>query len=144
MPDFAWPWALLALPLPWLAMRLLPVAPQRLQAALRVPYAHAFKSMRIVDTNVRRARLRRWLPLLGWMLLCVAAARPQQLGDGRARALEPRGREEPDEVPGDEGEHRLEARLVERDRLPQHEGDRGQQQHPRRVGSRGLIPQVFE
>jgi len=86
MPDFAWPglawpWALLALPLPWLAMHFLPAAPRRLQAALRVPYARAFAAMRASSDPSRHFRLRRWLPLLGWALLCVAAARPQQLGD---------------------------------------------------------------
>lgn len=81
MPEFAWPWVLLALPLPWLAMRFLPAAPQRLQAALRVPYARAFEAMRASAARSRRPRLRRWLALLGWLLLCTAAARPQQLGD---------------------------------------------------------------
>jgi len=80
-PEFAWAWALLALPLPWLVMYLLPAVPRRLQAALRVPYARAFAAMRASTDPSRRLRLRRWLPLLGWVLLCVAAARPQQLGD---------------------------------------------------------------
>ncbi len=80
MPEFAWPWALLALSLPWLAMRLLPVAPQRLQAALRVPYIRAFEAMRVSAAQSRSTHPRRWLPLLGWLLLCIAAARPQQLG----------------------------------------------------------------
>ncbi len=81
MPEFAWPWALFALPLPWLAMHLLPAAPRRLQAALRVPYARAFDAMRVTSDASLRMHPRRWLPLLGWLLLCVAAARPQQLGD---------------------------------------------------------------
>ncbi|MEO8743535.1 MAG: VWA domain-containing protein [Lysobacteraceae bacterium] len=80
MPEFAWPWALLALPLPLLAMLLLPAAPQRLQAALRVPYARAFAMMQTSTEPSRRVHLKRWLALLGWLLLCIAAARPQQLG----------------------------------------------------------------
>jgi Ca-activated chloride channel family protein len=80
-PEFAWAWALLALPLPLLAMLFLPAAPRRLQAALRVPYARAFAAMHAPTDPSRRLHLRRWLPLLGWLLLCVAAARPQQLGD---------------------------------------------------------------
>jgi Ca-activated chloride channel family protein len=81
MLEFAWPWALLALPLPWLAMRLLPAAPQRIQAALRVPWQHAIAAMQAMSGDACNARLRRWLPLLGWLLLCIAAARPQRLGD---------------------------------------------------------------
>ena len=81
MPEFTWPWVLLALPLPSLAMRFLPAAPQRLQAALRVPYARAFEAMRASAGRSRRPQMRRWLALLGWLLLCIAAARPQQLGD---------------------------------------------------------------
>jgi Ca-activated chloride channel family protein len=80
MPEFAWPWALLALPLPWLAMRWLPAAPRREQTALRVPYARAFATLRANDSRSRGTHLRRWLPLLVWLLLCIAAARPQQLG----------------------------------------------------------------
>jgi len=80
-PQFAWAWALLALPLPWLAMRFLPAAPRRLQAALRVPYARAFVAMRASADPSGRLRVCRWLPLVGWALLCIAAARPQQLGD---------------------------------------------------------------
>jgi Ca-activated chloride channel family protein len=34
--GFAWPWLLLAVPLPWMARRLLPSAPSA-AAALRVP-----------------------------------------------------------------------------------------------------------
>lgn len=81
MPDLAWPWALLALPLPWLAMRWLPAAPHRFQAALRVPYAHVFAAIRACTAAPSGKRLHRWLPLFGWLLLCIAAARPQQLGD---------------------------------------------------------------
>ncbi|MEO8743341.1 MAG: VWA domain-containing protein [Lysobacteraceae bacterium] len=80
MPEFAWPWALLALPLPLLAMLLLPAASQRLQAALRVPYARAFAMMQTSAEPSRRIHLKRWLALLGWLLLCIAAARPQHLG----------------------------------------------------------------
>jgi Ca-activated chloride channel family protein len=81
MPEFAWPWALFALPLPWLAMRLLPAAPQRMQAALRVPWQRAIAAMQAMSGDARNVRMRRWLPLIGWLLLCIAAARPQQLGD---------------------------------------------------------------
>jgi len=86
MPEFAWPWLLLALPLPWLALRVLPAAPPADQPALRVPQARAFETaLRQAAAPQGGRRLRRLWPLLGWLLLCVAAARPQQLGD----ALQP-------------------------------------------------------
>ncbi|HEY2346134.1 MAG TPA: VWA domain-containing protein [Xanthomonadaceae bacterium] len=81
MPEFAWPWMLLALPLPWLAARLLPAAPRIARAALRVPYARAFAAMHAADEHSHGRRVRRWWPLLGWLLLCIAATRPQQLGE---------------------------------------------------------------
>lgn len=75
---FAWPWLLAALPLPWLARRGLP--PRRsAEAALRVPYGARLHGIaaarRTAGGGARLAAL--WL---AWALLCVAAARPQQLG----------------------------------------------------------------
>ena len=76
---FAWPWLLLALPLPWLAVRLLPAVRTGLEAALRVPFGD---EVRALQMQAHRAPGMRWPPLflLAWVLLCVAAARPQQLG----------------------------------------------------------------
>jgi Ca-activated chloride channel homolog len=76
---FAWPWLLLALPLPWLMRRLWPAAPSA-APALRVPYGE-----RLDTVGGRSARAQPkglgLLPWFAWALLCVAAARPQQLGD---------------------------------------------------------------
>ncbi|MFC4729402.1 vWA domain-containing protein [Coralloluteibacterium thermophilus] len=74
----AWPWLLLALPLPLLVARLLPAAPDA-GAALRVPYAQRLAGLG-EPARARHLRLA-WLPLLAWALLCVAAARPQRLGE---------------------------------------------------------------
>jgi Ca-activated chloride channel family protein len=81
MSEFAWPWMLFALPLPWLVARWMKAAPRAAQAALRVPYARAFEAMHAADANAHGHHMRRWWPLLGWLLLCVAAARPQQFGE---------------------------------------------------------------
>lgn len=77
LTPFAWPWMLLALPLPWLVLRWWPAQP-RSGSALRVPYVGlpALLSARTAG-SVRRMP---WLLLLAWVLLCVAAARPQQWG----------------------------------------------------------------
>ncbi|MEN1944632.1 VWA domain-containing protein [Luteimonas sp. MJ293] len=80
--GFAWPWALLALPLPWLAWRLLP--PRRPSgAALRMPHAARLAEASAKPGRGRQA-LRSWalaFAALAWVLLCLAAARPQQLGE---------------------------------------------------------------
>ncbi len=79
LPDFAWPWALLLLPLPVL-MRWLPLRGQADAAALRVPYAPSRLQLHMRDGQ-RLAWLGRLLLWLGWCFLCVAVARPQQLGE---------------------------------------------------------------
>lgn len=77
--NFAWPWWLAALPLPWLVRRFWPTASTAAQA-LRVPYGDRLNA---IGGQIGRARSRGTgiLPWLAWALLCVAAARPQQLGD---------------------------------------------------------------
>lgn len=81
LPAFdglAWPWLLLALPLPWLLRRLLP--PHRGEsAALKVPYGTRLDTI-AVGTGPSRGRGVGVLAWLAWALLCLAAARPQQLG----------------------------------------------------------------
>ena len=75
----AWPWTLLALPLPWL-MRWWPrrnaAAP-----ALRVPYAAGALAELGQASGVAGWRIGRLLLWLAWACLCVAMARPQQLGE---------------------------------------------------------------
>ncbi|MFG3448115.1 vWA domain-containing protein [Stenotrophomonas sp. NPDC047960] len=79
LDALAWPWALLALPLPWL-MRWWPrrnaVAP-----ALRVPYAAGALAALGQATGTGAWRVGRLLLWLAWACLCVAMARPQQLGE---------------------------------------------------------------
>lgn len=74
MPELAWPWVFLFLPLPWICWRFLPAAaPAR---TLRLPLDDAFldsASGRVSRTHVA------WLAL-AWLLLLVAAARPQWVG----------------------------------------------------------------
>ena len=77
--GFAWPWLLLAILLPWLVHAILPPRASRLPA-LRVPWGERLR--RVASGGVLQASSRGfpWLGLLAWCLLCVAAARPQQLG----------------------------------------------------------------
>lgn len=81
MFEFAWPWIFLLAPLPWLLRVVLPAADSG-EAALRVSFLAELESL-----SGRRARLR--LPswrqqapfVLIWLLLLIAAARPQWVGE---------------------------------------------------------------
>jgi Ca-activated chloride channel family protein len=76
--GFAWPWLLLALPLPLLVRWLVP-AVRHDGPALRVPWGHRLQEIAAPGSRGLRGGMP-LLALLGWVLLCVAAARPQQLG----------------------------------------------------------------
>ncbi|WP_408950871.1 vWA domain-containing protein [Lysobacter sp. Hz 25] len=77
---FAWPWWLLALPLPLLARWLLPAA-RDASAALKVPFGERLDAIAAVGGRSLRGGGAGWLLWLAWALLCIAAARPQQLGE---------------------------------------------------------------
>ena len=83
---FAWPWWLLAIPLPWLVRALVPPA-RNTGPALVVPYGDALQTVAQAGAQTMRARgagAWRWI---AWGLLCIAAARPQQLGEPIAPPL---------------------------------------------------------
>lgn len=77
--TLAWPWMLAALPLPvlmhWWPRR------NADAAALRVPYAAEQLQSLGVAVGARRTGIGHLLLWLAWASLCVAAARPQQLGE---------------------------------------------------------------
>jgi len=77
--GFAWPWLLLALPLPWVVRWLLPPAGHS-GAALKVPYGARLDAI-ATQAGHAHARGVGVLAWVAWTLLCVAAARPQQLGE---------------------------------------------------------------
>jgi Ca-activated chloride channel family protein len=79
LDTFAWPWMLAALPVPVL----MHWWPQRnaSAAALRVPYAAAQLQALGSAVGGRALGVGRLLLWLAWVCLCVAAARPQQLGE---------------------------------------------------------------
>ncbi|MGY0799375.1 vWA domain-containing protein [Lysobacter sp. A286] len=76
--GFAWPWLFLAAPLPLLARWLLPARPSP-SPALKVPFGDRLGGL--AGTGGVRGSCVPWLLWLAWLLLCVAAARPQQLGE---------------------------------------------------------------
>jgi len=80
MHDFAWPWMVLLLPLPWLLRRWLrPASPGQ---ALHLPQPGV--SLATV-ADVRAGGMARWLLALAWICLLVAAARPQWIGPPQAQ-----------------------------------------------------------
>lgn len=82
MIHFEWPWLFLILPLPLLIRYLLPATNNVENAALRVPFIEDFKSLN--EEQVQRHKTKRWtlwLATLAWILLVVAATRPQWWGE---------------------------------------------------------------
>jgi len=79
--QFEWPWLLLLLPLPLLLRRLLPAAATSRDAAVRVPFIEDFKRTGSQGPKIITRHGLLWLALLAWILLIIAAARPQWLGD---------------------------------------------------------------
>jgi len=76
--TFAWPWLLLLAPLPWLLRKLLPASASADLQALRVPWFGA-----VADSQagwMHRPWLV-WVAALVWLLLILAASRPQWIGE---------------------------------------------------------------
>lgn len=78
--EFAWLWALAALPLPLLVTWLWPRATPQQEPALKLPFDGALAATG-TTTRAGPGRLRRVLATLAWVLLVIAAARPQYVGE---------------------------------------------------------------
>jgi Ca-activated chloride channel family protein len=80
MPEFAWPWVALLLPLPWLLRRWLqPASPGQ---ALHLPQP----GLRLAVMRERAGGgASTWLLALAWLALLLAAARPQWIGPPQAQ-----------------------------------------------------------
>jgi len=81
MLQFEWPLVFVLTPLPALVYWLSQARGLQQQAALRVPHIDDF---RLDSGDIHLAgprRWQRWLGLLAWLLLVLAASRPQWLGD---------------------------------------------------------------
>ena len=78
--SFDWWWVVALLPLPLLVRWVLPSAPVRQEAALRIPFFDQLQDL--PAANSRSLRAARWpLAALMWCALILAAMRPQWLGD---------------------------------------------------------------
>ncbi len=81
MMSLLWPWALLALPIPFVLRWILPRVKQSNDAALRVPKLADYQTN---DNNDYVSKSSRWpllLYSLAWLCLVIAVARPQWTGD---------------------------------------------------------------
>ena len=81
MISFAWPWVFALLPIAVLLRWVLRPASADHHAALEVPF---FSDLERFQRDQLKANSRRWMMVLAWLawvLLVVAAARPQWLGD---------------------------------------------------------------
>src|SRR5690349_13253360 len=86
------PWILLFLPLPWLLLIFLPPKKITRTAALKVPFFQQIAALTI-HTRKQKLRLplsRKFLGYLIWILLVLAAAKPEWIGP--PMQLNPSGR----------------------------------------------------
>jgi len=81
MYSLAWPWVLLALPLPLLMRHLLAEANDLQEAGLRVPSFTGFSMLRDRSQVEALLNWRFWIAAIAWILLVVAAAKPEHVGD---------------------------------------------------------------
>jgi Ca-activated chloride channel family protein len=81
MWSLAWPWALVALPLPFIARALMSESPSLQDAGLKVPSLSVFSALTKRPDTEQLLNWRFWVAAIAWLLLVVAAARPERIGD---------------------------------------------------------------
>ncbi len=79
--EFAWPWLLLCLPLPWLVRRLMPACHKHHEQALHVPFIDDFSPLQQSRGGPYKNRWLMLLASIAWCCLVIAAARPQWSGE---------------------------------------------------------------
>jgi Ca-activated chloride channel family protein len=91
MIEAAWPLFFVLLPLPLLVRRLVPAASKSPGGALRVPFFGAVAAIeRRAGVGTTHRKLRVGLMALGWVALCLAAARPTWVGEPLPQPVEGR------------------------------------------------------
>ena len=86
MIHFEWPWLLLVTPLPFFIRWLFPPHTPIEQAALRVPFLDDFSDGEVKAVYQNQTWML-WLAIMAWLLLVVAAIRPQWLGEPIEQAV---------------------------------------------------------
>ena len=82
MLTLYWPWLLLTLPLPLAIYYLMPVASTS-QTALKIPFYDGLSAISGKVAN-RRSKLRIFSLVFVWILLVIAASRPQWIGEAQS------------------------------------------------------------
>jgi len=81
MWTLAWPWMLLALPLPFLVRHFMPEKKVTDESGLKVPSFSLFSTLINRPKSEQYSNWRLWLGLVAWSLLVLASARPELIGD---------------------------------------------------------------
>ncbi len=81
MWSLAWPWMLIMLPLPILVRWLLPAVSGATDAGLKVPSFSGFAVLADRSEVEQLLNWRFWLAVIAWILLVLASARPERIGD---------------------------------------------------------------
>ena len=81
MFELAWPWMLVALPLPWLVRRFAPPLTAIAHGALRVPSLDDFRALPGAHALHAPREARAWLVIIGWIALVLATCNPRWLGE---------------------------------------------------------------
>ena len=81
MWSLAWPWMLLALPLPLLVRWLMRPVSGAQDAGLKVPSFSGFSVLKDRSEVEQLFNWRFWLSVAAWLLLVLASARPEFIGD---------------------------------------------------------------
>ncbi len=83
MFDFAWPWAFILLPLPWLIYRFYPAAHPHAQAALKIPFYQRLLRLPQPSSHTLSLAKIQWRKIVVWMswiCLIIALSGPQWVG----------------------------------------------------------------
>lgn len=81
MWSLAWPLVLMVLPLPIILRRLVSEATGLSEAGLRVPSIDSFSTLKDRSGKEQLHKWRFWIAVIAWVLLVLAAARPERIGE---------------------------------------------------------------
>jgi len=81
MWSLAWPWMLAALPLPLIVRKLVPALTTSVDAGLKVPSLTGFALLNERSNVEQLLNWRFWLMVVAWVLLVLASARPERIGE---------------------------------------------------------------